>query len=157
MHLPSLEDVRRLASTGNLLPIYRILPADLETPVSVYLKLRQAGKSSFLLESVEKGEQMGRYSFIGVDPPLSLTLAGNQVTLGGAGGAVLERFQRDDPLAELNRLLHQRQPIRLPDLPAFTGGAVGFWSYDVVRHFERLPATAPDELQLPDAVFLLAD
>jgi anthranilate synthase component 1 len=157
MHLPPLDDVRRLAANGNLVPIHRILPADLETPVSVYLKLRQTGQASFLLESVEKGEQMGRYSFIGVDPPLSLTLAGREVTVGGANGSVIERFERDDPLAELNRLLHQRQPIRLPDLPAFTGGAVGFWGYDVVRHFERLPATAPAELQLPDAVFLLAD
>lgn len=157
MYLPTLDDVRQLVSTGNLIPIYRVLPADLETPVSVYLKLRQTGKSSFLLESVEKGEQLGRYSFIGVEPPLSLTLVGNKVTLGGAGGAVLERFERDDPLAELNRLLHQRQPIAVPDLPAFTGGAVGFWSYDLVRHFERLPATASDDLGLPDAMFLLAD
>ncbi len=157
MYSPSLDDVRKLASRGNLIPVTRVLPADLETPVSVYLKLRQPGKSSFLLESVEKGEQFGRYSFIGVDPPISLTLRGNQVTVGGAGGAVLEQIQRDDPLSVLSQRLHQRRPIPLPDLPAFTGGVVGYWGYDVVRRFERLPATAEDDLDLPDAVFLLAD
>ncbi len=157
MYQPTLDDVRNLASQGNLIPIYRLLPADLETPVSVYLKLRQAGQSSFLLESVEKGEQLGRYSFIGVDPPLSLTLRGQHVTVGGAGGAVLEGFDREDPLAELSNILHQRNPIAVPGLPSFTGGAVGFWGYDIVRHFERLPETAEDELDLPDAIFLLAD
>jgi len=145
MYQPTLDQVRTLADQGNLIPIYRVLPADLETPVSVYLKLRQAGKSSFLLESVEKGEQLGRYSFIGVDPPLSLTLVGNQITVGGAGGA------------ELSDILDQRNPIPVPDLPVFTGGAVGYWGYDTVRHFERLPETATDDLGLPDAVFLLAD
>ena len=157
MYQPTLDQVRTLADQGNLIPIYRVLPADLETPVSVYLKLRQAGKSSFLLESVEKGEQLGRYSFIGVDPPLSLTLAGNKITVGGAGGAVLETFAREEPLAELAAILDQRHPIPAPDLPVFTGGAVGYWGYDIVRHFERLPETATDELHLPDAVFLLAD
>ncbi len=157
MYSPSLETVRQLAPQGNLIPIYRVLPADLETPVSVYLKLRQPGKASFLLESVEKGEQLGRYSFIGVDPPITLTLRGNRVDVGAAGGAVLEQVEREDPLNALSELLHQRQPIPLPDLPAFTGGAVGYWGYDIVRHFERLPATAADDLGLPDAVFMLAD
>jgi anthranilate synthase component 1 len=157
MYQPSLETVRQLADNGNIIPITRILPADLETPVSVYLKLRQPGKHSFLLESVEKGEQLGRYSFIGVDPPMSLTLRGKQVTVGSANGAVLEQFEREDPLGVLSDILHQRQPIETPDLPAFTGGAVGYWGYDVVRHFERLPDTASDDLGLPDAVFLLAD
>jgi len=157
MYSPSLETVRQLARQGNIIPIYRVLPADLETPVSVYLKLRQPGKASFLLESVEKGEQLGRYSFIGVDPPLTLSLRGQQVTIGGAGGAVLEQMERSHPLNALSELLHQRQPIPLPDLPSFTGGAVGYWGYDIVRHFERLPATATDDLHLPDAIFLMAD
>ncbi len=157
MYYPTLDNVRELASVGNIISVYRVLPADLETPVSVYLKLRQPGKSSFLLESVEKGEQLGRYSFIGVDPPMSLTLQGHQVTVGGAGGAVLEQYTREDPLGVLSELLQQRKPIPVPDLPAFTGGAVGYWGYDIVRHFERLPETARDDLALPDAVFLLAD
>ncbi|RUA16599.1 MAG: anthranilate synthase component I [Clostridia bacterium] len=157
MYKPTLDAVRQLASQGNLIPIYRVLPADLETPVSVYLKLRQKDKASFLLESVEKGDQLGRYSFIGVDPPVSLTLSGKQVTVRSTGGAVLETLQRENPLAALSEILHRRQPISTPDLPAFTGGAVGYWGYDVVRHFERLPHTAHDDLALPDALFLLAD
>ncbi|MCX7853817.1 MAG: chorismate-binding protein, partial [Caldilineales bacterium] len=157
MYHPSLDDVRRLAAAGNLIPIVRVLPADLETPVTVYLKLRQPGNASFLLESVEKGEQMGRYSFIGVDPPLSLRLRDHEVTLSSASGAVLDRFHSETPLAELSRLLCSRRPIRVPDLPVFIGGAVGFWGYETVRYFERLPAPADDGLGLPDAVFLLAD
>ena len=86
MYKPTLDQVRSLAGQGNLIPIYRELPADLETPVSVYLKLRD-GSPSFLLELVEKGEQMGRYSFIGVQAPLALTARGGRVTLTGAGGA----------------------------------------------------------------------
>ena len=95
---PTLEEVRDLATQGNTIAIYRELPADLETPVSVYLKLCGQGSSngrgpSFLLESVEKGEQLGRYSFIGVHPPMTVTGRGDQVTIGGAGGTVLERCQ----------------------------------------------------------------
>jgi anthranilate synthase component 1 len=156
MYKPPLDQVRSLAGQGNLIPIYRELPADLETPVSVYLKLRD-GSPSFLLESVEKGEQMGRYSFIGVQAPLSLTGRGGQVTLRGAGGAALEMRTANDPLVVVEDLLRQRTPIHVDGLPRFIGGAVGYLSYDWVRFVERLPATASDDLDLPDFVFLLAD
>ncbi|MFZ2486891.1 MAG: anthranilate synthase component I [Anaerolineae bacterium] len=159
MYKPSLDHIRTLAGQGNVIPITRELPADLETPVSVYLKLRD-GSPSFLLESVEKGEQMGRYSFIGVQAPLALLARGNTVTMRGAGGAVLETRHTDDPLDVLRTLLRQRTAIRPPDvdtLPRFTGGAVGYLSYDWVRFVERLPATATDDLDLPEFVFLLAD
>ena len=96
MYKPTLDQVRALAGQGNLIPIYRELPADLETPVSVYLKLRD-NSPSFLLESVEKGEQLGRYSFIGVQAPISLTARGRQVAIQGAGGAVLEVREAVDP------------------------------------------------------------
>ena len=156
MYKPPLDQVRSLAGQGNLLPVYRELPADLETPVSVYLKLRD-GSPSFLLESVEKGEQMGRYSFIGVQAPLALLARGGQVSIKGAGGAVLETRMAHDPLDVVKELLHQRAPIHVDGLPRFIGGAVGYLSYDWVRFVERLPATATDDLGLPDFVFLLAD
>ncbi|HSN76522.1 MAG TPA: anthranilate synthase component I [Anaerolineae bacterium] len=156
MYKPTLDQVRSLAGQGNLIPIYRELPADLETPVSVYLKLRD-GSPSFLLESVEKGEQMGRYSFIGVQAPLALLARGGQVAIKGAGGAVLETRTASDPLDVVKDLLHQRAPIHVDGLPRFSGGAVGYLSYDWVRFVERLPATASDDLDLPDFVFLLAD
>jgi anthranilate synthase component 1 len=156
MYKPTLDQVRSLAGQGNLIPIYRELPADLETPVSVYLKLRD-GSPSFLLESVEKGEQMGRYSFIGVQAPLALLARGGQVAIKGAGGAVLETRMALNPLDVVKELLHQRTPIHVDGLPRFIGGAVGYLSYDWVRFVERLPATATDDLGLPDFVFLLAD
>ncbi len=156
MYKPPLDQVRALAGQGNLIPVYRELPADLETPVSVYLKLRD-GSPSFLLESVEKGEQMGRYSFIGVQAPLALIARGDQVTLRGAGGAALETRTASDPLVVVEEMLHQRTPIHVDGLPRFIGGAVGYLSYDWVRFVERLPATAGDDLGLPDFVFLLAD
>ena len=156
MYKPTLDQVRSLADRGNLIPVTRELPADLETPVSVYLKLRD-GSPSFLLESVEKGEQLGRYSFIGVQAPMSLTARGSQVTTKGAGGAVLEQHDFDDPLDAVAEALARRSPIDVPGLPRFTGGAVGYLSYDWVRFVERLPETASDDLDLPTFVFLLAD
>jgi anthranilate synthase component 1 len=156
MYKPPLDQVRSLAGQGNLIPIYRELPADLETPVSVYLKLRDSSPS-FLLESVEKGEQMGRYSFIGVQAPLALLARGSEVSIKGAGGAVLETRTAHDPLDVVKDFVHQRTPIHVDGLPRFIGGAVGYLSYDWVRFVERLPATAGDELGLPDFVFLLAD
>jgi anthranilate synthase component 1 len=156
MYKPTLDQVRSLAGQGNLIPIYRELPADLETPVSVYLKLRD-GSPSFLLESVEKGEQMGRYSFIGVQAPLALLARGEEVSIKGAGGAVLETRTAHDPLDVVKDFVHQRTPIHVDGLPRFIGGAVGYLSYDWVRFVERLPATAADDLGLPDFVFLLAD
>ena len=154
---PTLDEFKSLTGQGNLAPVYQELPADLETPVSVYLKLRNGGPS-FLLESVERGEQLGRYSFIGVHPPLVVTAHGETVTIQSAAGAVLEtRVLPDDPLAAVADLLHRRRPIELPGLPRFTGGAVGFLSYDWVRFIERLPQTAADDLHLPEYIFLLAD
>jgi len=158
---PSLEEVRELAKEGNLIAVYRELPADLETPVSVYLKLCGQGSSngtgpSFLLESVEKGEQLGRYSFIGVHPPMTVTARGDQVTIGGAGGTVLEKFQAD-PLTVVRDLMATRKPVPAPGLPRFTGGAVGYFGYDLVRFMERLPATARTTLDVPDMVLLFSD
>ncbi len=108
IYKPTLEEARGLVDQGNLIPVYRELPADLETPVSVFLKLRNGGPS-FLLESVEKGEQVGRYSFIGVHPPMSVCGHGDQVIIGGAGGQELER-QQGDPLEIVRELMADRKP-----------------------------------------------
>ena len=154
-YTPSLDAVRALAKQGNLIPIYRELPADLETPVSVYLKLRN-GDASFLLESVEKGEQLGRYSFIGVHPPMTVAATGETVTVGGAGGAVLET-RHGDPLAIVREMMADRKPVDLPKLPRFAGGAVGYFGYDLVRFMEKLPATASRDLDVPDMLLLFSD
>lgn len=155
---PSLDDVRTLAKEGGMIAVHRELPADLETPVSVYLKLTQQATAtpSFLLESVERGEQVGRYSFIGVDSPMTMTALGDQVTIGGAGGAVLETVQ-GDPLTIVKELMAGRHSVRMPGLPRFNGGVVGYFGYDLVRFMERLPATATRTLDVPDMVLLMTD
>ena len=156
---PSFTEVLSLAARGNLVPIYRELSADLETPVSVYLKLAGHGPS-FLLESVEGGEQVSRYSFIGIEPNALLTFQGHTVIRQSNG----ERRQFElqpgtDPLHVLQAELERFAPVALPDLPRFVGGLVGYLGYDTVRFFEpKLDhADGLAEDQLPDALFLLAD
>jgi anthranilate synthase component 1 len=157
MYQPTLTRVEELAEQGNVIPIYRELPADLETPVSVYLKLQDDGPS-FLLESVSGGEQVARYSFIGVRPRALLSAVGDAVFVGSNGHQrALPLADGTDPLAVLKAEMSPFTPVLLPDLPRFSGGAVGFLSYDAVRRFERLPASASDDLGLPEAAFMLAD
>ncbi len=154
---PTLEEVRNFAGQGSIIAVHRELPADLETPVSVYLKLQAGGQSpSFLLESVERGEQVGRYSFIGVNHPLTVSAIGDRVTIGAAGGALLEE-KIGDPLQIVKELMAGRQSVRQPGLPLFNGGVVGYFGYDLVRFMERLPATAERTLDIPDMVLLFTD
>lgn len=156
--LPARADIRRLFAQGDLVPVYRIVLADLETPVSVYIKLARAGKASFMLESVEGGEQVGRYSFIGVNPKGLITIRGDQVarTLHGECSTKTLR-PGEDPLQVVKQEFSRVQPVRLEGLPRFVGGAVGFISYDVARWFEALPDTAGQELDVPDSAFMLPD
>lgn len=156
-YTPTLEDARRLAAQGNMIPVYREMPADLETPVSVYLKLRKNNSGpSFLLESVERGEQLGRYSFIGVHPPMSVVAYGSEVTVGAAGGAVLSQ-QSGDPMQIVASMNADLKPVKLPGLPLFSGGVCGAFGYDLVRFMERLPETAERVLDVPDMVLLFSD
>jgi len=156
MYKPTLADMQQLSEQGNLIPVYRELPADLETPVSVYLKLRGQGPS-FLLESVERGEQVGRYSFLGAHPQRTLIADQRQVQLRHTGTTECLELNRRDPLDVLREALGAYRAVSVPGLPRFTGGAVGYMSYDLVRFFERLPDTATDELGLPLCHFLLTD
>jgi anthranilate synthase component 1 len=156
MYYPICSEFESLASQGNLIPVYGEINADLETPVSVYLKLRGEGES-FLLESVEGGEQLARYSFLGAGPARVLTLRGDQVTI--RSGPTVEQFSLNgrDPFDVLRGLLAPYHAVSIPGLPRLFGGAVGYLSYDMARYIERLPAAARRELDLPDAVLLLAD
>ena len=155
IYTPSLEEVDVLAETGNWIPIYRELPADLETPVSAYLKLR-TGKPSFLLESVEGGERLARYSFLGSEPLFTLFSKGDKVRLDKRGEEEIP-LNGADPLHFIKKNLGQYKVAHLPDLPRFLGGAVGYLSYDMVRFLEELPATAEDDLHLPECYFLFTD
>ncbi len=159
--LPSRDAVRPLAMAGggNCVPVYRELVGDLETPVTAYLKLAAGGDHGFLLESVEGGERVGRYSFLGTQPRVVLRLHDHALTATYADGTVTtEHF--DDPLTALGRYLAAYRPVALPgvELPKFLGGAVGYLGYESVRYFEpTVPRAATDPLGLPDAVFMLTD
>lgn len=141
MYYPTLEEVRRLKKYGNLVPVCRDIQADLETPVSAYLKIAR-GNYSFLLESVEGGERLARYSFIGTEPLLILR-TGNENPV--------------DPLNMVEKKLAQFHPVSIANLPRFHGGMVGYLSYEVARHFERLPCPVQDPQGLPESVLMLAD
>ncbi|MCA1725958.1 MAG: chorismate-binding protein, partial [Thermomicrobia bacterium] len=156
---PSLDEVCALAGEGNLVPIYREIMADLETPVTAYLKVAQ-GPYSFLLESVEGGERLARYSFIGSDPYLVVRMSDGVLTATHQRGDK-QVFPFTDPLEALQGFLTPYTPVRTPggmDLPRFLGGAVGYLGYECIRYFEpRVPMAAADVLHLPDAVFMLTD
>jgi anthranilate synthase component 1 len=155
VYTPSLEQFRVLARQGNLIPVARQILADMETPVSAFRKI-DSGNYAFLLESVEGGEQWGRYSFLGSNPSLVVRARGDRVeVLQGQGVERLGDVR--DPFTALQRILAQHRAVAVPGLPRFTGGLVGYLGYDTVRHLERLPATATADLGFPDAVFLLTD
>jgi anthranilate synthase component 1 len=141
MYYPTLEEVRQLKKYGNLVPVCRDIQADLETPVSAYLKIA-CGNYSFLLESVEGGERLARYSFIGTEPSLVIR-TGNENPV--------------DPLKLVERELAQFRPVPIANLPRFHGGMVGYLSYEVARYFERLPCPDQDPQRLPESVLMLAD
>ena len=150
---PVKTEFLSLARGGNLVPVSCDLPADLETPISAFLKLRN-GSEAFLLESVEGGEKVGRYSFLGVGPFLSLRAHDGRVELRGKG---ISEVRQGDPMAITRELLQRYRPTGMNGLPRFYGGAVGYFAYDLVRHFERLPNRPPDDLGLPTCYLVFAD
>ena len=153
MITPSADEFRALAKSGRLVPIYCEVFADQETPVSAFRKLDD-GPYSFLLESVEGGEMWGRYSILGSRPSMVFIAWGDRCELH-AGGQVT-RLPRP-PLVELAELLDRHQAVALPGLPRFCGGAVGYFGYDAVHWFERLPRHAREDLSVPVAMFMFGD
>ena len=148
---PNRAEFLRLARTHTLVPVVRRLTADLETPVSAFLRLAANEPECFLLESVEGGEKVGRYTFIGVRPYQRVVARGRTLDVyHGKRRATVEA----DVFEFLKQSLSGHKPARIAGLPPFTAGAVGFFAYDVVRQIEQLPATATDDLQLPDACLM---
>ena len=141
MYYPTLDEVKQRAENGNLVPVYREIVADLETPVSAFLKINRGG-NSFLLESVEGGERLARYSFIGTEPYRVLTTWGKDKT---------------DPLPSIAEELGRFKIVPVNGLPKFCGGAVGYLGYEVVTRFEELPSPEPDPLGLPESSFMFVD
>ena len=139
---------RRTASNKPLIPVVREMPADLETPVSVFLKLRAAG-ARFLLESVEQGETLGRYSFIGVDAWQTYSVEGTTSILETAKGVERKPLGKRSPLDPLRDLMARVEVRRTPGVPRLLGGAVGYLGYEFVHALERVPKPKLDPLGLP--------
>ncbi len=154
MITPTLEEYRALARSYNLVPVMREVLADFDTPVSAFAKLNR-GDAAFLLESLEGGETWGRYSILGFRPSVEFRAKGSVVEI--RRGERTERTEAKDPLQSLQALLNQVKAAPVPNLPPFSGGAVGMVGYDYARFLERLPSTAPDDLKQPDLHFVFPD
>jgi anthranilate synthase component 1 len=173
---PTLEEFLVLAKQGNLVPVTRRLLADIETPLSAYRKIRGPGES-FLFESVEGGEHLGRYSFVGCNPRAIIRQVGERVevvengklissavvkapkrSMGGPGDAAADASSVRDGLEVVERLMRQYRPVVVPGLPRFTGGAVGFIGYEFIHDVEPVVPRPPrDDLHTPVMYFLVAD
>jgi anthranilate synthase component 1 len=148
---PDFKTFRRLAQQGNLVPIYETYTADLLTPVGAYLRIARAAKYSFLLESVEGGETIGRYTFAGVNPEEVFRASGRRCTLVTGGKEV--HFDQN-PVEQLRRLTARYRSVRVPGLPPLVSGAIGYFSYDMVRLVERIPDTGRDDVGVDDCVMM---
>ena len=145
---PDFAEFKRLAKQGNLIPVYDVFSADLLTPVSAYLRIAQGARYSFLLESVEGGEKIARYTFCGANP--------EEIFRYAKGACVLEShdhllWEERDPVTFLRERIARFRPVRLAGLPPLVAGAIGYFSYDMVRLIERLPARLRDDIGLYDA------
>ena len=154
MYTPSKKGFLDLAQKGNLIPVYREVMADTETPISLFKKVAQ-GSESFLLESVEGGERWGRFSFIGYRPRLVIRASGDRIELS-RNGEQCGRYQTP-PLDYLRSLIGTFRAVQVPGLPRFFGGLVGYLSYDTVRFIEDLPTHKPDDVGMADAAFMIPD
>ena len=151
---PDFKQFSRLAGEATLVPVVKSVSADLLTPVSAFLAIADKEQHAFLLESVERGEQIGRYTFLGARPYMRVKAS--------AGTVEIERGRRREVVREnifqvVKRLLREHQPASVPGLPPFTAGAVGYFAYDVVRQLEKIGERAKDDLALPDAELMFFD
>ncbi len=153
---PNLAEFRDLAKLGNIVPVYAQLAADFETPLSAYHKIVQQG-GAFLFESAESSDASGRYSIMGSDPKAMFTAIGKEITFS-ENGEKKTWAAENDLLEELEQIMSKYKPVTHGDAPPFYGGAVGYMSYDAVRQFEpTIESSPPDDLGMPEAVFMLAD
>jgi len=158
MYNPSLEEFLKLSKKANVIPVYKEISADLDTPVSSFLKLKK-DKYAFLFESVEGQEKIARYSFLGSKPSVIFESKGRNIRIEYQDNKKrIERFlTKCDPLAEIKKLMSRFKTAKVKGLPRFHGGFVGYLGYDMVRFFEELPDKNADDLKVPDAIFILTD
>ncbi|WP_353932924.1 anthranilate synthase component I [Okeanomitos corallinicola TIOX110] len=156
MMFPDFQQFTKLAQQGNFVPVYQEWVADLDTPVSAWYKVCAERPYSFLLESVEGGEKVGRYSLLGCDPLWILEARGDQTTQKHRHGS--EQVFTGDPFTVLADCLAPYQPVKLPQLPSGIGGLFGFWGYELINWIEpRVPIHAQDERNIPDGLWMQVD
>jgi anthranilate synthase component I len=155
MYYPDIEEFRKKAGQGNLVPVYREMLADMLTPVSAFLKI-DTGRYSFLLESVEGGEKWARYSFLGADPSVIVRTSGNKGFIEKRGETE-ETELSGDPIEFLKEAMGQYRPVPVEGLPRFFGGAVGYAGYDVVGFLENIGTKEKPGVDCPDLFFMLTD
>ncbi len=155
---PDISGFMKRCREGNLVPVWTEIMADMETPVSIYRKMAD-GEFGFLLESVEQGENIGRYSFIGCNPEIVIQSQGEETNIYHHDAGEDSVIDAKNPMEFLREFMARYKPVEDPelgDLP-FRGGSVGYMAWDLVRHFEKLPETNPDDRQLPDTFFMVTD
>jgi len=152
---PSPEELPALGRGVNLVPVFASLLSDQLTPVSAFDRIAGPSDHAFLLESVVGGEKIARYSFLGTSPVALIESRGNRVTVTDAAGA--RTREGEDPLRVVQHELSRFRAAHPPGLPRFLGGAVGYAGYDIIRHFEKLGASPPDDRRLPDLQFGIYD
>jgi len=153
---PGFEEFRRYTKKGTIIPIVKTLLADTETPVSAFLKIRDRSTYNFLLESVEGGEKVARYSFLGSDPYMIFRSRGRSGTVRDLDTGKERRFE-GDPIGELRSIMGHYRTVDIPGLPRFTGGGVGYFAYDAVRLVEDIPDTTRDDYGIDDIFFMFYD
>jgi anthranilate synthase component 1 len=144
---PSLQELKKIAGQGSVIPVCKDILGDLITPAAAFLRVAHGRHRAFLLESVEGGERLARYSFIGWDPFIVVRGKGNTVWSERQGEVAKEETRGFDKLREISESF---KPVPMPDLPPFLGGGVGYFAYDIIRQFEKLPSQASDDLGLDD-------
>src|SRR5215831_6249786 len=154
MVAPGYKTFVQMSREATLVPVAKTLSADLLTPVGAFLSVAVGQKYSFLLESVEGGERIGRYTFVGAQPRMVVTARGKEISI--RCGREFEITQ-GHVIDVLRRTLREHRSAQVPGLPPFTGGGVGYFAYDLVRQFERLPETAKTDVDLPDCIFTFYD
>src|SRR5438034_10550550 len=154
---PDYKEFSRLARESTLVPVVKSVMADLLTPVSAFLAIANGEQNAFLLESVERGEQIGRYTFLGARPYMQLHARGDQLAIERAQGKNKREVRRGNVFETAKELLQQHRPAVVPGLPPFTAGAVGFCSYDIVRQLENIGDRTKDDLSLPDCMLMFFD
>ncbi len=155
---PDYKEFSRLAREATLVPVVKSVSADLLTPVSAFLAIAHDEPHAFLLESVERGEQIGRYTFLGVRPYMRVRALAGKVQIEGRKIPTSRKTHPDENIFQVvKRLLREHRPATVPGLPPFTAGAVGYFAYDVVRQLEKIGSHAKDDLTLPDAELMFFD